>query len=485
MATPKSTPGGRKRDVSSGRGFLRPVALGALALAGAGVLAYGSYHLTLGGFAAFSGSGSSSISISMPMPPRGGPEDIRTSLLTPPGAVAPRQDRLDERSLERRPWLNDEQAASAEPAPAEEPADGEILAEEAPGEEAEPSPPPVAEMALPPEAAPETPAPSTDTAAAPQAEEPSDAAEAAAPAEAAQPPALSIVEPVVARLREDAEPPRFADLLDWGPTAPLPEGPHVAMLAASRYGQVPVIGREGHQSWQVYARPFAVEDPTPRVAVVMSDLGMRREATEAVIEKLPPEVTLSFSPYASMLDQWMRRARMAGHEVMLDLPMETPGFPARDPGPYALLSSLSTDRNRDRLEQVLSRGASYVGLNAPLVTRLADAPQMPEILGEVKERGLLWLGDLPADIPDSRRPALAPRPVLADEQPFADFIDARLALAEATARDTGRAVVVLRPTPVSLQRLLHWEATLKSRGVVLAPLSALAEPPPVPPTGAL
>ena len=49
----------------------------------------------------------------------------------------------------------------------------------------------------------------------------------------------------------------------------------------------------------------------------MEDLGLSRAATEAAIAKLPPSVTLAFSPYARNLKTWPERAKGAGHEVLV------------------------------------------------------------------------------------------------------------------------------------------------------------------------
>src|SRR3546814_2917386 len=61
-----------------------------------------------------------------------------------------------------------------------------------------------------------------------------------------------------------------------------------------------------------------MEDKRPRIAVVLTGLGLSDSATAAAIEELPSAVTLSFSPYARDLERWIALARARGHEVMLD-----------------------------------------------------------------------------------------------------------------------------------------------------------------------
>ncbi|RYF88332.1 MAG: hypothetical protein EON95_20500 [Caulobacteraceae bacterium] len=95
-----------------------------------------------------------------------------------------------------------------------------------------------------------------------------------------------------------------------GLTAP---GPGGALL--------PVIGGDGRKPWQAYARPFTANGK-PKVALVIGGLGLNPAYTRRAIELLPPEVTLSFAPYAEGLQGWIDLARANGHEVLLETPME-------------------------------------------------------------------------------------------------------------------------------------------------------------------
>ena len=77
--------------------------------------------------------------------------------------------------------------------------------------------------------------------------------------------------------------------------------------------------------------------------------------TLAAIQDLPGEVTLAFSPYSSRLAEWVPAARAAGHEVLLQLPMEPRSTEFNDPGNKALLTANTPELNLDRMEWVLSR----------------------------------------------------------------------------------------------------------------------------------
>lgn len=277
------------------------------------------------------------------------------------------------------------------------------------------------------------------------------------------------------------EPPPIPAPLGGG----LAPAPDPALIERNRAGLLPVIGADGRQPWQVYARPFDAEDERPRIAVVITGLGLSGAATEAAIQRLPGPVTLAFAPYARELDRWIPLARAAGHEVLMVLPMEPVDYPANDPGPYALLTSLSPARNLDRLRWVLSRSTGYVGLIDFMGSRFATSERnLRPVLEELGKRGLMFV--------DSRASLLSvgagtasriglPRAVndlFIDLHPSRAAIDQNLLELERIAREYGYALGVGAPYPVTLERLSAWLPGLEVKGLALAPVSALADKQP-------
>ena len=264
-----------------------------------------------------------------------------------------------------------------------------------------------------------------------------------------------------------------------GGLAPAPDR---ALIEKSRAGLLPIIGKDGRRPWKVYARPFDGDDRRPRIAVVISGLGLSGAATEAAIRRLPGPVTLAFAPYAKGLDRWVPLARAAGHEVLLTLPMEPVNYPANDPGPYTLLTSLSPAQNLDRLRWVLSRSTGYVGLIDFMGSRFATSRRdLRPVLEELRKRGLMFV--------DSRASLLSVGASTASQiglprainDLFIDFhasraaIDQNLSELENIARENGHALGVGAPYPVTLERLSAWLAGLEVKGFALAPVSAMAD----------
>ena len=217
--------------------------------------------------------------------------------------------------------------------------------------------------------------------------------------------------------------------------------------------------------------------------MVLTGLGFASDTTETAIEDLPPGVTLSFTPYAEKLDQWIVMARGKGHEVMLDLPMEPETFPDDDPGPWALLTQLDEAQNRERLYKVIGAAEGYVGLTANMGSRFTGSePHLTPVLKEIKAQGLMFLDNM------SNEASVVPRLAEELELPHAvndrtlddgdvgrTTIDARLAQIERKAASDGASIAIGGPSPATLERLSAWTKTLEVKGFELVPITVLAQ----------
>ena len=255
--------------------------------------------------------------------------------------------------------------------------------------------------------------------------------------------------------------------------------PHPDLIEKGRYGLMPVISADGAESWQIYARPYDDTDPRPQVALVIGDLGLNRAQTHQALQ-LPGSVTLAFSPYADGLQEWVRQARAAGHEVLLEMPMEPPNYPADDPGPRALLTSLGPTQNLDRLDWLLSRFQGYVGVIENMGGRFSPSPlHIEPVLSVLKRRGLMYISRR-RNLDSLSREIAADIDLLSvgidievDIDPSTREIDQRLSAAENRARRTGAAIAGARPYPATFEAVRAWMEELESRDAVLAPLTAV------------
>ena len=262
--------------------------------------------------------------------------------------------------------------------------------------------------------------------------------------------------------------------------APVPDP---AIVAETSKGPLPVISADGREAWRVYARPFRDDNPDKiLITILLGGMGMSQSATNAAIQQLPGEVTLSFAPYARGLPQWISGARAAGHEVMLELPMEPLGYPANDPGPHTLLTSLSPDENIDRMEWLLSRFVGYVGVTSFMGSKFTTSPDhLRPILIELKQRGLLFLDTGATRDSVAARLGLDMGLPIAVSDRFFDLrasrvaIDAQLLELEQIANRGTIAVGIGYPYPVTIERLATWIPSLAQKGIELAPVSAVVD----------
>ncbi len=289
-------------------------------------------------------------------------------------------------------------------------------------------------------------------------------------------PGAGVVVPVVSPMVfASLAPPEVSD-------GPLGESNDPSLLEQSPQGPLPVISEDGRMSWQVYAKPFKNQDVRPRIAIVISGLGQSEAATEAAISLLPGKVTLAFDPYAPGLLDWAEKARQAGHEIMIMMPLEPETFPAEDPGPQGLMTTNAPEENRLRLEYVLSRMTGYIGVMTVMGSKFNTSDEhLRTLLDEIKGRGLMFLEG------GTNQKSLAPKiateiglpraltDIVVDSIPTKDAINAQLIELEGVLGRQPAAVAIAEAYPSSIERLAAWTADLESKDLVLAPLSALAD----------
>jgi polysaccharide deacetylase 2 family uncharacterized protein YibQ len=267
-----------------------------------------------------------------------------------------------------------------------------------------------------------------------------------------------------------------ADKADTDAAPAMMAGIDPRLLEKSRYGMIPVISG-GLKPFTVYAAEAnrARAAKMPVVAIVVGGLGVGAAKTTDAIMKLPPAVTLAFTPYGSDPGKLAERARAQRHEILLQIPMEPFDYPDNDPGPQTLLTTLNPEQNLDRMYWHLSRFQGYAGIANFMGGRfvVADAVMQP-IVREAAKRGLGYFDDGTA--PRSVAAPLAagqamPFAKADDTVPTAVEIDHALVNLENLAKERGLAVGVASALPISIERIGVWAKTLENHGIMLVPLT--------------
>ena len=299
-------------------------------------------------------------------------------------------------------------------------------------------------------------------------------------------------------------PPAGPDLQHTAPM-PVPPGPAVALpqppesetasiilvsvpvpelVEESQYGPLPKVAQDGRRPLEVYARPSryaakAAAGAPPRIAVLINGMGLSDAATAEAIKGLPAPFSVAYGAYGRNLQDWVTKARAAGHEVLLQIPLEPVDYPTNDPGPHTLLTTLPPDENMKRLQWLMSRFTGYVGVTNLMGAKFESSQEsfLP-VLEELKARGLLFVDDgsvqhsTAGQIATALGLDYAGANVQIDTVQSPGDIAKALGQLEALAMERGIAIGVASAKPATIKQLAAWAEQLKGKGFVLIPVSA-------------
>lgn len=262
--------------------------------------------------------------------------------------------------------------------------------------------------------------------------------------------------------------------------------PDPALLEEGATGVIPKRAEDGRRPMDVYARQpnttgnFGVA----RVVLIMGGMGISQTNTQLAIDRLPPSVTLAFAPYGNSLNRWMKAARQAGHELLLQIPMEPFGYPQQTAGPHTLATSADPIENITHLHWAMSRITNYVGLmNYQGAKMLADPDALKPVFDEIAERGLLFVDDGSASGSRSREAASASILPFAQAHLVIDAVRSRKAIAEQfaalvdEAKRTGIAIGVANGFEETITMMAEFAGQASALGVEITPVSAIVSDP--------
>ncbi len=234
------------------------------------------------------------------------------------------------------------------------------------------------------------------------------------------------------------------------------------------------------EPWRRHAVAAPDSAGRPMIAVLIDDLGLNRPNTRRTIT-LPAPLTLAFLTYAGDLERQTTRARAAGHELMLHVPME-PVSERKNPGPKVLAAELGPEEILRRLRWGLDRFSGYVGVNNHMGSRFtANTPGMTAVLTEIHRRGLTYVDSrtsrdsVAARIARNMGVPYAVRDIFIDNDPQIEKVALQLAATEEVARQRGYAVAIGHPHDGTLDALEIWLQDLEERGFSLVPISKIID----------
>jgi polysaccharide deacetylase 2 family uncharacterized protein YibQ len=263
-----------------------------------------------------------------------------------------------------------------------------------------------------------------------------------------------------------------------------PAGLVANLIEETANGPIPRVSGTGETPFSAYKYPFeaASAGAGPKIALIVTGLGINERGSLDAIAQLPDLVTLAFAPYGKALERTVTAARGSGHEVMLEVPLEPFDFPQNDPGPHTLLTGEQPRQNLEKLFWLMARFGGYFGLINNMGARFtASAGDFSPIMEELGARGLGYIDDgssnrsVSQQLASANKVPYARANVLIDANPARASILSALASLEAEALEHGSAIGIVSALPISVQTISEWSAELDGKGIALVPASVLMQ----------
>jgi len=230
--------------------------------------------------------------------------------------------------------------------------------------------------------------------------------------------------------------------------------------------------------------PPVTEKPKarPEIAIIIDDLGYDRKMANRFIG-LNAILTISVLPDSPFLKPIVAAANQKGFEVLLHLPMEPDEYPNIQPGPGALLMSMSPDELIAQLDHDLDQIPHLKGVNNHMGSRMTkDPPKLRQVFTVLKKRGLFFI--------DSRTTAetlcepsarllqvpFAERDVFIDHSTDPEFIRRQIKRLVQRAKRQGFAIGIGHPHLITYQMLQEALPELEKE-VDLVPVSQVVRIP--------
>jgi polysaccharide deacetylase 2 family uncharacterized protein YibQ len=227
-------------------------------------------------------------------------------------------------------------------------------------------------------------------------------------------------------------------------------------------------------------KPKPAPKRLPKVAIIIDDIGYERRVAEKFLS-LDAVLTFSVFPCSPFQQRIIRKARAKGFEIMLHLPMEPDEYPEVDPGPDALLTSMSPDELIDQLNKNLDAVPLIKGVNNHMGSKMTtESTRMYQIFSVLKKRGLFFVDSrtTPESVckPSARllQIPFAERDVFLDHVQEPDFIRKQIKELIRIAEIHGTAIGIAHPHLITYEIFCEELPKLQKK-VRLVPVSSIVQ----------
>ena len=146
-------------------------------------------------------------------------------------------------------------------------------------------------------------------------------------------------------------------------------------------------------SSSVTASEQKIPDPmkTRKVALIIDDFGNNMRGTEEILN-LPIPLTIAVMPFLPSTKKDAELAHQKKHDVIVHMPMEPMRGAKSWLGPGALMSNLSDEEIRNRVNKAIDDVPHAIGMNNHMGSKITQNPRIMRIVLQVcKERGLFFI----------------------------------------------------------------------------------------------
>jgi polysaccharide deacetylase 2 family uncharacterized protein YibQ len=200
-------------------------------------------------------------------------------------------------------------------------------------------------------------------------------------------------------------------------------------------------------------------DVRPKVAVILDDLGYKKEVAFWFLRAEMP-LTFSVLPGAPFTRSIAEDIKENGGEMMLHLPMEPKNYPEVNPGPGALLLSMEGKEIREILEEDLKQVPHVSGVNNHMGSSFTENPEkMRVVLEELQKRDLFFIdsrttsGSVGYKLAGELGLPTNKRGVFLDNDLDPRAIEIQVDRLLSMARHSGSAIGICHPHPETLEVL--------------------------------
>jgi len=219
---------------------------------------------------------------------------------------------------------------------------------------------------------------------------------------------------------------------------------------------------------------------SPKIAIIIDDLGYQKEIAERIIS-LDFPVTISILPFLPHSQIVAQMAKEKGLTILLHLPME-PQNSYVNPGQGAIFSTMTEEEIRNKMLANFQELPYVDGINNHMGSKATEnTAVMRIVLNEVRERGLFFIDSMTS--PNSVGYTLskqmgiktAYRSVFLDNDQDIDYIRSQVNLLKDFAEKYGTAIAIGHPYCNTIDVLSEIDLLLRAEGIRIVKLEELLE----------